>query len=516
MSLGSLLCLQNAHLLYLFCVLLIGGVAFVKTFHKLGKKSASGRKARVLPDRVLLEEQATSFDSPTVSATASRRGIRFTRRAGASIKQRVLSRGRGTPEKHAVTGVGLVVVRQEGAHVRLDACAALKTKKKARLTIENNGERRERSLEKRTWGEAEKIVVPCTGVHEAIIVISDEEDREDDQLVLTHMTCEPILNITSGESGFRQFVPRLVSPMLCNVQEREVENQKNVKAGEQVEFVDSSGLVTRGTICGETSGSGESGMAQVRLDFWQSGVGALQTGCDGTHVLGEHGEQSTRRLGRPPQVQQLPLRVGAHSGHRLEERVQSRAVCQTTGDLRGPGLGIQDFYQMHECVPSTSRGAVATDQEAIEDVLLDYEEEDELEEVLSGQRKAVQSGVLRIAARGMVQKAVQNDHRVGGERQVSVAGNLPRGETNKVQPSKTGAQQVRLGCAKGSTGMDMAIQTGLIDNCEGIEVSIQVEGGEAPSKSEVKEYKPLCYDALFCVTFRFMLMHFALDDVSEY
>ncbi|KAJ1115423.1 hypothetical protein NDU88_003647 [Pleurodeles waltl] len=179
------------------------------------------------------------------------------------------------------------------------------------------------------------MVAPCTGVNEAIIVIPDEEDREDDQLVLTHMTGEPVLNITLGESGFRQFVPRLVNPILHKVQEWEVENKKKCKAGEQIEFVDSSGLVMRGTICGEASGSGESGMAQVRLDFWQSGVGVSQTGCDGTHVLGEHGEQSTRRLGRPSQVQQLPARVVAPSGHRLEERMPSRAVCPTTGDLRG-------------------------------------------------------------------------------------------------------------------------------------------------------------------------------------
>ncbi|KAJ1178336.1 hypothetical protein NDU88_003582 [Pleurodeles waltl] len=158
-------------------------------------------------------------------------------------------------------------------------------------------------------------------------------------------------------------------------------------------------------------------------------------------------------------------------------------------ESRGPGLGVQDFYPTREGVPSTSRGTVAMHQEAIEDVLLDYEEE--LEEVLAGQRKAVQSGVSRIVAGRTVKKAVQSDRRVGGEQQVSVAGNLPRGETNKVQPSKTGAQQVRLGRAKGSTGMDMGIQTGVIDSCEGIDVSIQVGGGEARSKSEWQRFRGL-------------------------
>ncbi|KAJ1115424.1 hypothetical protein NDU88_003648 [Pleurodeles waltl] len=97
---------------------------------KFRQKSAAGRKARVSPDRALPEEQAMPFDSPAVSATASQGGIRFARRAGASIRQRVLSRGRGAPLKHAVTGMGRVVVRQERVHARLDAHTAVQRRNK--------------------------------------------------------------------------------------------------------------------------------------------------------------------------------------------------------------------------------------------------------------------------------------------------------------------------------------------------------------------------------------------------
>ncbi|KAJ1178337.1 hypothetical protein NDU88_003583 [Pleurodeles waltl] len=119
---------------------------------KFKQKSAAGRKPRVSPDRVSPEEQAMSFDSPAISATASREGMKFARRAGASMGQRVLSRGRGASEKNEMTGMGRVVVRQEGAHARLHARAAVKEKKQGRLTIETDGEQRERRLEERFLG----------------------------------------------------------------------------------------------------------------------------------------------------------------------------------------------------------------------------------------------------------------------------------------------------------------------------------------------------------------------------
>ncbi|KAJ1106708.1 hypothetical protein NDU88_004108 [Pleurodeles waltl] len=216
--------------------------------------------------------------------------------------------------------------------------------------------------------------------------------------------------------------------MLHKVQEWEVENQNIFEAGEQIEFVDSSGLVMRGTIGGEASGNGKAGMAQVRLDFWQPGLGAPQSGCDGTRALGGREEQSTtRRLGRPACDQRLPVRVGAPSGHRLEERAKPRAVRLTSGEASGPGLGVQEIYPLVEGVPSTSRGAVVVEQEVIEDELLDYEEEEEAEEIHKEHRRVVQEGSTLVVAHEANKKVVKSDRWVGGDQQVFFAGNLPRG-----------------------------------------------------------------------------------------
>ncbi|KAJ1153441.1 hypothetical protein NDU88_006200 [Pleurodeles waltl] len=110
---------------------------------------------------------------------------------------------------------------------------------------------------------------------------------------------------------------------------------------------------------------------------------------------------------------EVPVRVRAPLGHQQVERVQSGVVRPTTGEAKSLGLGVQDFYPLHEGVLSTSRGTVAAHQEVINDVLLDYEEEDELEDVFSGQQKAVQSGASRTVAREADKKAVQSDRWVG-------------------------------------------------------------------------------------------------------
>ncbi|KAJ1204008.1 hypothetical protein NDU88_007789 [Pleurodeles waltl] len=119
--------------------------------------------------------------------------------------------------------------------------------------------------------------------------------------------------------------------MSHKVQGWKVENPTIFKAGEQVEFMDSSGVVMRGTVCGEVSGNDNVGMAQVRLDFWEPGYGVSQSGCDSTHALAGREEQfSTRRLGRWACDKRLLVRVGAPSGHRLEERARPGEVCLTS------------------------------------------------------------------------------------------------------------------------------------------------------------------------------------------
>ncbi|KAJ1108941.1 hypothetical protein NDU88_006311 [Pleurodeles waltl] len=188
------------------------------------------------------------------------------------------------------------------------------------------------------------------------------------------------------------FISRLVSSMLHKVQEWEVENQTIFKAGEPVEFMDSSGVVMRGTICGEASGNGNAGMAQVRLDFWQPESGASPAGCDGTHALGGREEQfSTRQLGRPARSKRLPVRVVAPSGYQLEERVRPKAVHPTSGEAFGPGFGIQEVYRVVEGEPSTNRAASVVELgKDIEEEFLDYEEE--AEELDRGHRRACRRG----------------------------------------------------------------------------------------------------------------------------
>ncbi|KAJ1106476.1 hypothetical protein NDU88_003877 [Pleurodeles waltl] len=237
------------------------------------------------------------------------------------------------------------------------------------------------------------MVAPIVGDRESIIVISDEEDEgQREQMGLVSGSCRPVLPLATRDGRLMQFIPRIVSPMLHKVQEWEVENQNIFSAGEQIEFVDRSGLVVRGTICGEASGNGTAGMAMVRLDFWQPGLGAPQSGCDSTHALGGREEQSTtRRPGQPACDPRLPVRVGAPSGHRLEERAKPGSVRLTSGEASGPGSGIQEIYPMIKGEPSTSLGAVLVEQEVIKE-LLDYEEEEEVEEMDKGHQRAVQKG----------------------------------------------------------------------------------------------------------------------------
>ncbi|KAJ1092756.1 hypothetical protein NDU88_005866 [Pleurodeles waltl] len=232
--------------------------------------------------------------------------------------------------------------------------------------------------------------------------------------------------------------------MLQKVQEWEVNNQTIFKVGEQVEFVDSSGVVLRGTICGKASGDGTAGMAQVRLDFWQPGHGASQSGCDSPHVLGRHEDYlATRRLGRPACGKSLPLRVEAPLGHRIEEKVKPRAVRLTSWDASGYGVGGHDICPGTRVLHSTSRGAGLT-MERLEEELLDYEEEEEVQEVERGHQRAVQTGGTLKIPQVVNKKAVQSDRLVGRRHQELVAGNLPRGEEYGTEPIMGGCYRMGL------------------------------------------------------------------------
>ncbi|KAJ1128211.1 hypothetical protein NDU88_006590 [Pleurodeles waltl] len=124
------------------------------------------------------------------------------------------------------------------------------------------------------------------------------------------------------------------------------------------------------------------------------------------------------------------MRFARRADASIRQRVLSRGRRASERSAM-PGIGRvgvrQDFYPLHEGVPSTSRGTCVADQEVIDNVLLDYEEEDESEEVFSGHLRAVQSGTSRVVECEADKKAIQSDRWVGRDLQVSFAGNLPRG-----------------------------------------------------------------------------------------
>ncbi|KAJ1152790.1 hypothetical protein NDU88_005565 [Pleurodeles waltl] len=145
---------------------------------------------------------------------------------------------------------------------------------------------------------------------------------------------------------------------------------------------------------------------------------AVPSGCDASHVLGEHGERpSHRQFGRLTGEQSLPVKVRAPLTHQAEGRVKPGAVYPTSRELAGVGplgqrSGLEDVQS------STSQGA-GGGLYPIEEELLDYDDDVE-EEVLP-----IQQGDV-VKSRD-VPRVVQGDHS-GAHRQELVAGNLPRGE----------------------------------------------------------------------------------------
>ncbi|KAJ1187447.1 hypothetical protein NDU88_004223 [Pleurodeles waltl] len=118
---------------------------------------------------------------------------------------------------------------------------------------------------------------------------------------------------------------------------------------------------------------------------------------------------------------------------------ETRSGSPDIGEAYGPGFGVQEVCPVVEGEPSTSRGAGFVELEDIEEEFLDYEDEEEAEEVDRGHRRAVQKGGTLDVLHKVNKKAVQSDHRVGGDRQVFFTGNLPRDAlpTNSILNVKT-------------------------------------------------------------------------------
>ncbi|KAJ1217983.1 hypothetical protein NDU88_005570 [Pleurodeles waltl] len=318
------------------------------------------------------------------------------------------------------------------------------------------------SLEERASAAANKMAARVE-VCEEVIVISDEEQERHDGLVSGDFDG----SLQSVEQyGGRVSKGGVRKQSLDSVWCREVldgnfGSQSVLKLGEQVEFTDQDGVIIRGKVCGQTSGSDHMGMAQVVMDFWQPGVEEDSAGFDAHRFQGGLSEVTVHReAGRPSGGQSLPVKVRAPLGHRNEGRVKSGAVYPTARESVAPGSLGHGAGSVFDGQPSTSRGAGARFESQHEE-WLDYEEDVEERAI------PVSNSVVKEAAQA-VPEVVRGDR--SGNRHQEMAGNLPRGEVGRGIGLKVG----------GAIG-------GLISRKGGVDVSIQVDlvAGTGAGKSEV-------------------------------
>ncbi|KAJ1209143.1 hypothetical protein NDU88_004521 [Pleurodeles waltl] len=241
-------------------------------------------------------------------------------------------------------------------------------------------------------------------MEEEVVVISDDEEEVRVSQVCSLAKEKRGNLVLSGRKGGNcmQLIPRVVSPMLHRVQSWGISNQADLQLGEQIELVDQDGNVFKGTVCGERCSSGAIDRTYVSLDLSQHEVGVGPSGCDTSHVSGDHGLQAIhQQSGRIVGEQSLPVKVRAPSLHRLEGSVKPGAVYPTSGETFG-----DDESQL-----STSRGAGAGSA-SMEEVLLDYDEE--FEETVSSRQRVFLSGEVPGEVQGGPSKVHLQDITVGG------------------------------------------------------------------------------------------------------
>ncbi|KAJ1171161.1 hypothetical protein NDU88_003032 [Pleurodeles waltl] len=281
---------------------------------------------------------------------------------------------------------------------------------------------------------------------EVIVVIDSDEELEKGNEFYGEgcsksLPASASLPVQGGRSF--QWIPRHVSPTVHRVQEGEVSNQLVLRAGEQVEFVDEQGTVIKGTICGATTDDSTSGMAQVRLDFWQQGERAYHPGCEDAYVSGGHESAAEgQRLGRPAAFHR-PVEVWAPSGHRVEERAWPGAALLTSREVavREEGPSVSNVSGIHS-LPA-SQGALSG--LACEEEELDYKDDTNVRPVT-------------VTKASSSKWAVQGDRLAGGKKVLS--GNLIRGEVANA-PGVVGAVSRNKGV--------------VCDNLSNVDVAIQVE-----------------------------------------
>ncbi|KAJ1142479.1 hypothetical protein NDU88_008793 [Pleurodeles waltl] len=335
------------------------------------------------------------------------------------------------------------------------------------------------AFEKSNVGTPVKMAAPISNVSNDVVIISDEDDE------LQMSAASGLVQSSRGRVGFygqrcgrfMQWIPRVVSPMLHRVQSWEVGNQAFLQLGEQIELVDNSGAVSKGTVCGEASSTGAVGRAYVSLDFWQPDSGEGPTGCGTSHASSGHGVQAShQRSGQMVGDQSFQVKVRAPSEHRPEWRVKPGAVYPTSGESAG----------VDNAQPSTSQGAGAG-WASMEEDLLDYE--DDMEEPVMPRQWVVMAGD--------VPGVVQGGHSKVHHRDMS-AGSLQRGKDGLVGSmrvnelrenfgnlSRSGALTVMGGSREQRMGkVDASIQVSSVTEVDG---KLEVSGGNVDGSVQKAE-----------------------------
>ncbi|KAJ1108009.1 hypothetical protein NDU88_005393 [Pleurodeles waltl] len=448
----------------------------VKAGKKFRCKSVTDRKVARSPVEIEDENDVVSLQA---QGGVKRRGISsLPRRQGSSLARCASALGgRGSICRTAVAVGGRRGTRIRFAHAWSGSCL------QARFPLEKGAEHVERPFEERTSVGASKMAAPSADhifysarvnsssgapssweAHgsnkESVVVISSDEEEEvqaSEGGNFSRVGLGDFANVSIKGGRFMQNIPRVVSPMLNKVQAWELSNQAVFQLGEQIEFVDSSGAVFKGTVCGEANRDGSLGRAFVSLDFWQQGSGGGPAGCDTSHAYSGHGVQVRhRRSGRIVGGQSLPVKVRAPSEHREEGRVRFGAVHPTSGEC----IGAADVQ------PSTSQGAGAGWTYGDEE-LLDYD--DEVEDPVTFHKRAVVAEEAPDVNRGGHVAAPPHE---------LTAGNLPRGEVGNQRQGDLGV----LGRARVSK-----VGVGLREAKNKVDTSIQVNEVTVEGKSEVSD-----------------------------
>ncbi|KAJ1153966.1 hypothetical protein NDU88_006724 [Pleurodeles waltl] len=370
----------------------------VRTGKKFRCKSATGRKVAGSPDN----EETVDLGLPGHSLGGlRRRGIcSLPRRQGSSLLKRVTAGGRGSVI--AVARRGLMGAQIRFAHARIGS------KKQTCAPVERGAERDGLDLEEGTLAGTSKMAAPSAFGRQSVVLeegMSGSHVRGDAHVAITE---DDVVVISDDE--------------------------EEVQLGEQIELVDHSGTVFKGTVCGERISSGAMGRADVSLDLRHPDVGEGTSWCDTSHASSGHGLQVIhRRSGRIVGEQSVPVKVRAPSVHRKEWRVKPGAVYPTSGETFGDD----------EAQPSASQDTGAG-LACMEEELLDYD--DDFEEPVSSRQRVVLTGDMPGEVQGVRSKAHYQD--------VS-AGSLPRGEVGLVGSVMVHELQKNLGGLSGASVLEV-------------------------------------------------------------